>query len=377
MSKSRSVIKASFDGACQPFNPDGHMGLGWVIGRKAYHEYVAARAGNSNNVAEYMALIRLLETIAAVPRPGDLRISGDSQLVILQILGEWSVGAKHIIQLHAKAAGLIEKLTAAGWTVSLHWVDRSENTRADAASLAALVENGVEIAHHDPAPGYASRFREMAEALGISSIAFGKSVDALGLRGVDKMPTAKALKDGYAQKRFNGFETVVDWQEEKTRAAVAAFLADKSNAAAIASKHTKPKSDPVVVQHLCGHETSVGRRPSRNVLAAVAQSLCEDCLAGDKIRFAAERTQVLALCASGDTLADAIETVVADRKLRPGVFLACWGKWSHDERERALDRYRGACEKPGLHPDFLSFRASLDQLRNTELDRLIRAALHS
>lgn len=116
----------------------------------------------------------------------------------------------------------------------MRWVDRRENTRADAASSAALVENGVEIAEYHPAPGYTSRFRGMAETLGISSISFGKAVDALGLRGADKMYTAKAFKGGYAQKRFNGFETAVYWQQEKIRAAVAAFLADKSNAAAIA-----------------------------------------------------------------------------------------------------------------------------------------------
>jgi ribonuclease HI len=352
------------------------MGLGWVIGKRDYREHVTARARNSNNVAEYMALIRLLETVAAFPKPGELRISGDSQLVVCQILGEWSVGAKHIIPLHAKAAGLIRKLTAAGWTVSLRWVDRSENTRADAASLAALVENGVEIAQHDPAPGYASRFREMAESLQISSIQFGKVLDALGLRDADKMPAVKALKDGYAQKRFDGFRIAVDWQEEKARAAVEAFLADKSNPAAIAFKPSKPKSEPVVARHLCGHETTVGRRPSKKVLADVAQSLCEDCLAGDRARFAAERTQVLALCASGDTLAVAVETVVADRRHRPGVLLACWGKWSHDQRESELDRFRGRCEKPSQHPDFLAFCAALNQLRQTELDRLIRAALH-
>jgi hypothetical protein len=31
MSESRSAITAPFDGACQPFNPGGHMGLGWVL----------------------------------------------------------------------------------------------------------------------------------------------------------------------------------------------------------------------------------------------------------------------------------------------------------------------------------------------------------
>jgi ribonuclease HI len=70
MSESRPVIKASFDGACQPFNPGGHIGPGWVIGKKDYHEFVAARADNSNNVAEYMALNHLLEEVAAFPKPG-------------------------------------------------------------------------------------------------------------------------------------------------------------------------------------------------------------------------------------------------------------------------------------------------------------------
>jgi hypothetical protein len=110
------------------------------------------------------------------------------------------VGAQHIIPLHSKAAGLIEKLTATGWTVSLRWVDRSENTRADAASSAALVENGIEIAQYHPAPGYTSRFREMAEALKISSIQFGKVLDALDLRDTDKMPTIKAFDKGVRRR---------------------------------------------------------------------------------------------------------------------------------------------------------------------------------
>jgi hypothetical protein len=39
------------------------------------------------------------------------------------------------------------------------------------------------------------------------------------------MPTARALGEGFARKRFDGFEIAVDWHEEKVRAAVAAFLA--------------------------------------------------------------------------------------------------------------------------------------------------------
>jgi len=50
-------VTASFDGACEPFNPGGHMGLGWVIGGEPQSKYVSSSGGNSNNVAEYLALI--------------------------------------------------------------------------------------------------------------------------------------------------------------------------------------------------------------------------------------------------------------------------------------------------------------------------------
>jgi len=376
MSESRSVA-ASFDGACQPFNPDGHMGLGWVIDDKDYHEYVPAKIGNSNNVAEYMALIRLFETVAAFPVSGELRISGDSQLVIYQLLGEWSVNAQHLIPLHTKATRLIEKLTATGWKVDLRWVDRTKNIRADEASTTALAEHGVEFAQHHPAPGYTPVFREMAEVLGISSIRFGRALDALGLRDGGKMPATRALDDGYAQKRFDGFGIVVDWNKEKVSAAVTAFFADKDDTAAIGISPTGPKREPVVAQHLCGHEIAVGRRPSKKTLEEVAQSLCRDCLAGNKFRFAAERAAVLDLCEAGDELVDAVETIVADRRLRPGVFLASWGKWAHDRREKQLDSFRETCEKPGSHPDFRAFCDSLDRLKATQLNRLIRAAQHT
>jgi len=377
MSEYQSTITASFDGACQPFNPGGHMGLGWVIGDNDYHDYVAAVRGNSNNVAEYMALIRLLETVAEFPDPRELRISGDSQLVVDQILGDSCVKAEHLIPLYAKATRLIEKLIAAGWTVSLRWVDRSENTRADAASTAALIEHAVQLAQYHPTPGYTSRFREMAEALGLSSIRFGKVLDALGLRDDAKMPTAMALGERYAQKRFDGFGIVVDWEKEKVSTAVAAFLADKGNTATSGIKPTRPKREPVVARHLCGHETTVGRRPSKRALAEVAESLCKACLGGDRTEFAAERAQVLALCEGGDTLTEAVETVVGDRRLRPSVLLACWGRWSHEQREKVLERYRGTCEKLGLHPEILRAIAAIDELKQRELARLIRAALHA
>jgi len=377
VAESQRTITASFDGACQPCNPGGHMGLGWVIGDQDYHDYVPPSSGNSNNVAEYMALIRLLETVAALPDPGLLRISGDSQLVVEQINGEWRVRAGALRSLHAKAQRLIEELTRAGWKVSLDWVNRTENTRADLASTAALGERGIEFAQYDPSPGYTTGFRDMAKNLEISAIGLGRVLDELGLRNGKGGPTPRAISEEYAQVRFNGFGRVADWHEERVKAAVAEFIKDEKRAAAIRVKRTQPKRAPIRAQHLCGHETEVGLRPSKKLLAEVRASLCKDCQRGDKAKFARERSDVIALCERGDTLADAVETVVEDKRLRPSVFLACWGWWAHRQHENVLDRIRGTCEKPGWHPDVLASEAALKRQRESELNRLIRAAINA
>lgn len=309
--------------------------------------------------------------------PGELKISGDSKLVIEQIRGNWRVNAEPLLPLHARATRLIDELATAGWKVSLTWVDRGKNIRADAASTAALIERGIEIARRDPAPGYTTCFRDIAEGLNISSIGVGRVLDALGLRNGKEGATERAIDEKYAARRFNGFGPVVDWNEEKVSAAVADFLCDEKRAAAIHVERLRPKRGPVLAKHLCGHETAVGLRPSKKAIEAVRVSLCKDCLAGDKVRFAQERARVVALCGQGDTLVDAIETVVEGPRLRPGVFLACWGWWAQQEREKTLARYRGRCEKPGLHPDVLAAQAALEDMKQGELARLVRAALNA
>ncbi|MGA8027950.1 MAG: hypothetical protein WB992_12480, partial [Bryobacteraceae bacterium] len=60
-----ALIKASFDGACEPPNRGGHMGLGWVIDGQRHSEYIPASPDNSSNVAEYLALAKILEYVEA------------------------------------------------------------------------------------------------------------------------------------------------------------------------------------------------------------------------------------------------------------------------------------------------------------------------
>ncbi len=74
-------IIASFDGACEPFNPGGHMGIGWVIDGKGYSDYIPAAHGNTNNVAEYLALTRTVRNGAVVNPDGESRSKGHFWLI--------------------------------------------------------------------------------------------------------------------------------------------------------------------------------------------------------------------------------------------------------------------------------------------------------
>lgn len=80
----------------------------------------------SNNVAEYQALILLLDHLRkrdqALAARGRYRIHGDSQLVVRQMVGEYRVTQLHLQMLHAKATDL-----AAVLDVEFRWIPRGEN----------------------------------------------------------------------------------------------------------------------------------------------------------------------------------------------------------------------------------------------------------
>jgi ribonuclease HI len=80
----------------------------------------------SNNVAEYEALILLLDHLRkrdqALGARGRYRICGDSQLVVRQMVGEYRVTQPHLRMLHAKATDL-----AAVLDVEFRWTPRGEN----------------------------------------------------------------------------------------------------------------------------------------------------------------------------------------------------------------------------------------------------------
>ena len=86
----------------------------------------------TNNEAEYAALLLLLEA-AKLRGVKELRISGDSKLVVCQVSRQWKINLPHLRKLAQYAWKLME-----GMKVELVWVPREENKRADLLSNEAL-----------------------------------------------------------------------------------------------------------------------------------------------------------------------------------------------------------------------------------------------
>jgi probable phosphoglycerate mutase len=112
---------------------------------RGYGSYeLSSRAGQSkqkrleygdqvtNNEAEYLTLIAALEDLAAMierhernPADYTVRVRGDSQLVIQQLLGRWKVNHPNMKPLHARARALIARFGR----VDLAWHARANSVR--------------------------------------------------------------------------------------------------------------------------------------------------------------------------------------------------------------------------------------------------------
>lgn len=145
---------ANFDGACEPRNPGGWGGWGFVIHTPAGDELLAAGGllpkgpSMTNNVAEYTAA---LECVRAWIRlraehglEGPLALRGDSKLVVEQMCGRWRVKQGAYVAVYQELRGLLDStLVDVSWT----WIPREQNARADELSKQELVRAGVTIVH--------------------------------------------------------------------------------------------------------------------------------------------------------------------------------------------------------------------------------------
>lgn len=141
---------ANFDGACEPRNPGGWGGWGFVIYGPDGDE-IATGAGllpkgpaMTNNVAEYTAALECVRAWTSLGNREPLLIRGDSKLVVEQMLGNWQVKAGAYVTVHRELRALVD---AHQLPLRWQWIPRDQNARADELSKQELVRNDVEIAH--------------------------------------------------------------------------------------------------------------------------------------------------------------------------------------------------------------------------------------
>ena len=138
------MIVVYFDGACEPINPKGIATYGYVIYRD--EQKITEGSGlacepfswnSSNNVAEYTALVKALEYLVENGLTDkQVVVRGDSQLVIRQMIGRYSVKSERIKPLYEKAVELTSKFKE----IEFEWIPREYNEEADNLSHKAYVE---------------------------------------------------------------------------------------------------------------------------------------------------------------------------------------------------------------------------------------------
>lgn len=140
--KKTQPLECYFDGACEPVNPGGNMGMGWIIVNtntghvRNRKRYKAKTSTNSNNVAEYLALYMLLKDLRDY-RDCNITIYGDSKLVISQINGEWKLGSGLHYNIAKRTAELYLEIVSKN-KVNIMWIPRERNTGADILSKESL-----------------------------------------------------------------------------------------------------------------------------------------------------------------------------------------------------------------------------------------------
>jgi ribonuclease HI len=141
-----SGVHVHFDGACQPPKGPGVATFGFTVEGEGLDFEDCGLATrpfsehSTNNVAEYVAAIRAFEWLREQGFRGTVIASGDSQLVIRQMRGEYRVLTKHLQAYHAWLSRLAGEFRGVEW----RWIPREQNTRADALSKVALEESRPE-----------------------------------------------------------------------------------------------------------------------------------------------------------------------------------------------------------------------------------------
>ena len=116
------MIEAYFDGACKGNPGPGSYGFIILEDGTLKAEESREETHTTNNVAEYKAIILLLDQLVRM-EVDSVTIYGDSTLVIQQIRGKWKVKAEHLKPLHQQATELYNRIPEC----KLEWMPRDKN----------------------------------------------------------------------------------------------------------------------------------------------------------------------------------------------------------------------------------------------------------
>ncbi|MBU0586081.1 ribonuclease HI family protein [Candidatus Micrarchaeota archaeon] len=119
------------DGAC--FGNPGPMGIGIAIykNQKLIKEISEFIGKGTNNIAEYSAVLRALETAKELNET-EIEIRSDSQLIVKQLKGEYKVKLPHLKELKRKILSISKEMN-----VNYKWIPREQNAKADELSKSA------------------------------------------------------------------------------------------------------------------------------------------------------------------------------------------------------------------------------------------------
>lgn len=159
------MIIGFFDGACEPTNPNGSMGIGALLYdapnaephngtlklgattllfqySKCIHRGEDGFINTSNNVAEYVACRELLNFIIQNNLSNrNVVLYGDSKLVVNQMNGEWNMNGGIYIPYAKECQDLIRNIKS----VRFLWLPREKNEEADRLSKIKMIERNVKF----------------------------------------------------------------------------------------------------------------------------------------------------------------------------------------------------------------------------------------
>jgi ribonuclease HI len=123
----------SFDGGIWP-NPGGVPRFGWQIKNKEgvlLHEGKGSEPNSevkTNNVAEYLGLIKGLSFLKENKWYGSIKIFSDSRLLVGQMTDSMAVNKPHLKELRNLARKILHEVAE---EISIEWTPREKNKECD------------------------------------------------------------------------------------------------------------------------------------------------------------------------------------------------------------------------------------------------------